>query len=95
MVSKYRPRCPIITISRNKHTARVCHLYRGCYPLYFSKDRDEGGEWQEDVDSRILWAMDQARGMGLLKPGMEVVAVQGWKQGVGFTNTMRILTVPE
>jgi len=94
LVSKYRPRCPIITVTRSSHTARTSHLYRGSYPLVYETDRAQG-EWQEDVDARILWAMDQARSMGLVKAGMNVIAIQGWKQGMGSTNTMRILTVPE
>jgi len=99
LVSKYRPKCPIITVTRSEQTARICHLYRGCYPLYCETPKptqdDNHALWQDDVDARILWAMDQARSMGLVNAGMTVVAIQGWKQGVGFTNTMRILTVPE
>jgi len=99
LVSKYRPQCPIVTVTRSEQTARICHLYRGCYPLYCETpkptDAHDSNIWQDDVDGRILWAMDQARSMGLVKPGMTVIAIQGWKQGVGYTNTMRILTVPE
>ena len=93
LVSKYRPRCPIITVTRNARTARNSHLYRGSYPLHYDVERPEG-EWQDDVDHRVLWAMDQARSMGLVKAGTSVIAIQGWKQGAGFTNTMRVLTVP-
>lgn len=32
--------------------------------------------------------------MNLLKPGSTIIAVQGWKGGLGHTNTMRVLSVP-
>lgn len=35
LISKYRPRCPIIAVSRNEQTARQCHLYRGILPLIY------------------------------------------------------------
>ncbi|ORX45121.1 pyruvate kinase [Hesseltinella vesiculosa] len=50
--------------------------------------------WQEDVDARIMWGMEQAIKYGLLKHGQPVVAVQGWKGGLGNTNTLRVLFTP-
>lgn len=35
LISKYRPRCPIITVTRHPQTARQSHLYRGILPLHF------------------------------------------------------------
>lgn len=35
LVAKYRPRVPIITITRYPQVARQCHLYRGCYPIVY------------------------------------------------------------
>jgi len=32
--------------------------------------------------------------MGLVGPGATIIAIQGWKGGLGHTNTLRILTVP-
>jgi len=34
-VSKYRPRCPIIAVTRFPQTARQAHLYRGLVPLIY------------------------------------------------------------
>lgn len=49
-------------------------------------------EWQSDVDSRIEWAMEKGKEMGLIKTGQTLIAVQGWKGGVGTTNTLRVLS---
>lgn len=35
LVSKYRPRCPIIAVTRFAQTARQAHLYRGLVPLIY------------------------------------------------------------
>ena len=37
LVSKYRPSCPIIMITRNAAAARYSHLYRGVYPFHHNK----------------------------------------------------------
>lgn len=37
--------------------------------------------------------MRSALELGIIKQGSTVVAVQGWKGGLGHTNTLRVLTV--
>ncbi|KAH9937184.1 pyruvate kinase [Fomitopsis serialis] len=95
LVSKYRPNVPIITVTRNEQTARQIHLNRGCYPFWYPEPRGiEAHQWQTDVDNRIRFGLRNALKMNIIKPGGTVVAVQGWKGGLGHTNTLRILSVP-
>ena len=35
LMAKYRPRCPIIAVTRQEQVARQCHLWRGILPLHF------------------------------------------------------------
>ncbi|KAJ6224469.1 hypothetical protein RDWZM_003014 [Blomia tropicalis] len=42
-VAKYRPRCPIIAISRNQQIIRQCHLFRGILPIYYPNVRKPNG----------------------------------------------------
>lgn len=35
LISKYKPRCPIIAVTRYSVTARQCHLYRGILPITY------------------------------------------------------------
>ncbi|KAF6035966.1 PKM [Bugula neritina] len=35
LISSYRPRAPIITVTRNGRTARQAHLYRGVFPIHY------------------------------------------------------------
>lgn len=36
LMAKYRPRCPIIAVTRQEQVARQCHLWRGILPLHFT-----------------------------------------------------------
>jgi len=95
LVSKYRPKVPIITVTRNQQTARQIHLHRGCYPFWYPEPRGvEQHQWQTDVDNRIRFGLRNALALNIIKTGTTVIAVQGWKGGLGHTNTLRILSVP-
>ena len=95
LVSKYRPQVPIITVTRNEQTARQMHLHRGVYPFWYPEPRGvEAHQWQTDVDNRIRFGLRNAIGLNILKAGSTVIAVQGWKGGLGHTNTLRVLSVP-
>ena len=94
LLSKYRPVCPIFMVTRNGATARYGHLYRGVYPFLFpeAKPDFEKVNWQEDVDRRIRWGVENALALNVISKGDTIVVVQGWKGGQGHTNTIRIVT---
>jgi pyruvate kinase len=91
LISKYKPKCPIIAVTRYPQTARQCHLYRGILPLSYAEP--PLGDWLKDVDARVQFGLKFGKLRGFLKTGDPVVIVTGWKQGSGFTNTMRIVYV--
>ncbi|KAJ1866377.1 Pyruvate kinase [Coemansia sp. RSA 989] len=99
LLSKYRPSVPILVVTRDYHTARHVHLSRGCYPFHYEKpaptysgsDEVVRDQWQNDVDERIQFAIANALDAGLVKKDDVVISIQGWRGGVGNTNTMRIL----
>ncbi|KAJ2702929.1 Pyruvate kinase [Coemansia sp. IMI 203386] len=99
MLSKYRPSIPILVVTRDYHTARHVHLSRGCYPFHYQKPKpvaaaseaEARDQWQNDVDERIQFAIANALDAGLLEKDDVVISIQGWRGGVGNTNTMRIL----
>ncbi|KAF8609460.1 PK-domain-containing protein [Ceratobasidium sp. AG-I] len=95
LISKYRPSVPIITVTRNQQTSRQIHLHRGVYPFWYPEPRGiEASQWQRDVDNRIRFGLRSALALKIIRPGTTVIAVQGWKGGLGHTNTLRILSVP-
>lgn len=73
------------------------HLYRGVYPFYFPEAKPDfnSSPWQEDVDRRLKWGIMNAIKLGVLSKGDTVVCVQGWRGGMGHTNTLRIVPATE
>jgi pyruvate kinase len=104
LVSKYRPRCPIITVTRSEQTARQCHLWRGVVPCYYKEEEQHDAkkekesrmdDWLRDVDKRVQYGIDVGKHDGFIKAGDPVVVITGWRKGTGFTNTLRILYATE
>lgn len=93
LVSKYKPRCPIIAVSTYKHVTRQGHLFRGVLPYYFEGEFTLHSEWANDVDLRIQYAIDCGKAREFIKTGDAVVVVTGWRPGSGASNTMRVVYV--
>merc|ERR1711990_1345514 len=92
LVSKYKPHCPILTVTRFDQVARQLQLYRGCIPLFYEQPRPEGA-WMDDVDARVQYAIDFGKKSKFISSGDNVVVITGWRQGSGSSNTVRILPV--
>ncbi|POS85718.1 Phosphoenolpyruvate/pyruvate [Erysiphe pulchra] len=97
LLSKYRPVCPIFMVTRNPTASRYAHLYRGVYPFLFPEVKPDFSKvnWQENVDRRIRWAIVEAMKLKVLNQGETVIVVQGWKGGMGNTNTLRVIKANE
>lgn len=52
-------------------------------------------DWLKDVDVRVQSGIQFGKARGFIKSGDPVIVVTGWKQGSGFTNTMRIVYVQD
>ena len=50
-------------------------------------------DWLKDVDARVQHGINLGKSRNFIKVGDPVVVVTGWKQGSGFTNTIRIVYV--
>ncbi|XP_078036482.1 pyruvate kinase isoform X2 [Augochlora pura] len=91
LIAKYRPRCPIIAVTRFDQVARQAHLHRGILPLVY--EEAPLSDWIKDVDVRVQCGLNFGKSRGFIKTGDSVVVVTGWKQGSGFTNTLRVVNV--
>jgi len=89
IVSKYRPCCPILSVTRSPQVARQMQMYRGCIPLLYEEER--GNDWTKDVDNRVQLAIDFGKRSKFISSGDQVVVISGWRQGTGSSNTVRIL----
>merc|ERR1719289_672891 len=91
VVSKYRPLCPILAVTRFDQVSRQKQLYRGLTPLYYTEPRSE--EWHDDVDKRVEFAVEFGKKNRFISSGDNVIVITGWRQGSGASNTSRILKV--
>ncbi|CCD25211.1 pyruvate kinase PYK2 NDAI_0E03940 [Naumovozyma dairenensis CBS 421] len=91
LCSKYRPNCPIILVTRNRGTARFSHLYRGVYPFVYELPPLE--DWVKDVEKRLNFGIEMGKELNILQKGDAVVTIQGFKCGVGHSNTLHVLTI--
>uniref|UniRef100_A0A8C5G5H2 Pyruvate kinase n=1 Tax=Gouania willdenowi TaxID=441366 RepID=A0A8C5G5H2_GOUWI len=92
MLSRYRPRAPIIAVTRCPQAAHQAHLYRGVYPVLYTKPAND--VWAEDVDLRVNFALEVGKYRKFFKSGDVALVVTGWRPGAGYTNTMRVVLVP-
>eukprot|EP00301_Raphidiophrys_heterophryoidea_P023979 c7644_g1_i3.p1 GENE.c7644_g1_i3~~c7644_g1_i3.p1 ORF type:complete len:403 (+),score=95.77 c7644_g1_i3:652-1860(+) len=95
LLTKYRPTCPIIVVSRNASRVRQAHLHRGCYPFeYPVKTAVE--PYREDLQRRIDWTIEVSKKRGLVKSGSPVVIVHGADVGsVHYSlNQFHVRSVP-
>ncbi|XP_069551882.1 pyruvate kinase PKLR isoform X2 [Brachyistius frenatus] len=92
LLSRYRPRCPIIGVTRSPQVARQSQLLRGVFPVLFHPL--PAPVWADDVDNRVNFGMDIGKARGFFKSGDMVIVVTGWIPGSGHTNIMRAVNVP-
>merc|ERR1711942_448524 len=89
VVSKYKPHCPILSVTRFPQVGRQMQMYRGCIPLLYEQERD--GDWMKDVDNRVQYAIDFGKRSNFIAPGDNIVVITGWRKGSGSSNTVRIV----
>ncbi|XP_029436181.1 pyruvate kinase PKLR isoform X2 [Rhinatrema bivittatum] len=92
LLSRYRPRAPIIAVTRNEQVARQAHLCRGVFPVLYREAQQEA--WADDVDRRVHFGIEIGKVRGFLRPDDIVIIVTGWRPGSGFTNIMQVVKVP-
>nr|XP_033780171.1 pyruvate kinase PKLR isoform X1 [Geotrypetes seraphini] len=92
LLSRYRPRAPIIAVTRNEQVARQVHLCRGVFPILYREAQQE--VWADDVDRRVHFGIEIGKVRGFLHPEDIVIIVTGWRPGSGFTNIMQVVKVP-
>ena len=92
LMAAYRPRCPILAVTRDAKLARQLSLYRGVYSILDNEIPSD--EWADDVDRRVWLAFDVGVARKFFQGGSTVVVATGWQAGSGHTNTVRVITVP-
>jgi len=87
LVSKYRPRVPVLCVTNAEHTANFLLASRATVPVQVQS--------MVGSDKLILDAMEDCKKRGFAKAGSIAVIVQGTLEGLtGHSNILKVLTIP-
>jgi len=86
LVSKYKPRMPVLCATTDEQVARQCLVLRGCYPMVVGS--------MVGSASLIARCLATAKVNGLCKQGDVCVVISGIQEGIsGGTNVLRVLQI--
>ena len=88
-ISKARPCCPILSISKNLTTVRQNALFWGIYSVYIPVSK-----MPDFIEEMEVIAIVKAKKFGL-KAGDTILMSGGTPTGAGKTNFLRIIKLPE
>ncbi|XP_014254436.1 pyruvate kinase-like [Cimex lectularius] len=89
LIARYRPRCPVLAVSRYGAVVRQMNLYKCIVPVHYVAGPHKN--WHVDVDLRLQYAINLGKIEKYIKPGDPLILVSGWRQGAGFTNNIRVV----
>ncbi|KAH8410020.1 hypothetical protein KR009_004227, partial [Drosophila setifemur] len=89
LISKFRPRCPILAVTRCERAARWVYIHRGVLPVLYTPEPSTN--YVTDVDARVQFALTCAKKADIINDGDSIVIVSAWKDGGGFTNNVRVV----
>ena len=85
LVSKYRPDCPIVTVTFSEEVVRRLALSWGIYGFHYTGP--------DSAEQRLEFAIESARKMGQVESGDVVILITGPSRQAGATNMLRALRV--
>jgi len=91
-IAQFRPSCPILVVTREARTARIVHLYRGCYPYLCPNTKSESDTWEVDVSKRFTLGIQHLVEIGHIDAGCKLIGVQGHSPGQGTSSIIKVLS---
>lgn len=88
LLSKYRPRCPIMVLASEAHVGASLNLHRGCVPFAYPFEHEP-----RDEEKRFAYAIKLAKSAGLLHSGDSVVLAHGTNSGKASLTSFRMVII--
>lgn len=92
-VSSFRPRCPILAVTRDEVVARQLRVQRGVVPIVYTAATVS--PWEKDVEARLQHAIKFGEKLEMVRPGSVVIVIHGSRAGTGNTDTIRLIHIPK
>ncbi|OIR58279.1 MAG: pyruvate kinase [Amphiamblys sp. WSBS2006] len=89
LIAKYRPKAPLIAVTRNEKISNTLLLRRGCIPFLYRVPTAKA-DWDEEVQLRLRWAVRHAVELKIIGEDDLVLLVYGPKTGESENNTFRV-----
>jgi pyruvate kinase len=84
LISKHRPDCTILAVTRSRLVARRLAMNWGVVPMLYK----DGG----DDEAKMAFACQRAKDLGYIRTGDIVIATSGYQQQAGGTDLIRVMT---
>ena len=66
LISKYRPRCPVLVVARDAHIGAACNLHRNCMPFLYDVPKPTDGS--DDIEARFRFGIKVGARRGARAP---------------------------
>ncbi|KAG5882613.1 hypothetical protein JTB14_004587 [Gonioctena quinquepunctata] len=89
ILARFRPRCPVIAITRYSRIARMLGMFKAVEALIYTRPFNR--DWVKDVDARLQLGVTYGKYIGYIRMGDAIVTVAPSRPDCGMANTMKVV----
>lgn len=93
LIARYRPRCPVIAVTRLGEVARRLRAYRAVDSLLYVKPTKH--DWSKEVRRRLQLGISYGKLFGFVRGADALVLVSSNRPGAGFINSIKVVYASE